>query len=209
MADVIRVLIVEDHPATAAGLGELLGREPDIQVVGSARSVDQARQVIASAEPDVVLCDVELDGSSRGFELLNGTAGPQFAVVMLSAFNYHAYYQLAWERGAAGYLLKTEPVAEVLRAIRRAAKGGRTFDVTGGTRASTVARRPSMRECDVLALLANGRSNDEIGRELNITVRTAESHLRRMFARYSVVSRTELAMLAVREGWVPLPRRAE
>lgn len=205
----IRVLIVDDHPATAEGLGVLLTQEADIEVVGAAPDVDTARALIQSQAPDVALCDIELAGGSRGFQLLDDAPSPgarPTAIVFLSSYAYPAFYALAWEHGAAGYLQKTEPIAEIVRAIRRAATGGRTFDVSASTEESGSHRRPSRREVELLVVLAAGHSNDEIAGELHITVRTVESHLRRMFARYGVFSRTELAMLAAREGWIPLHR---
>ncbi len=206
----IRVAIVEDHPATAEGLAALLDREPELTVVGTAPSLDQARALIRSKVPDVVLCDVELAGDGRGFELLGDTGDADAkspAIVFLSSYDYPAFYALALERGAAGYLLKTEPVSEIVRAIRRAGAGGKTFDVVAIRPVTGSRRRPSEREVGVIGLLAAGRSNDEIAHEFGITVRTVESHLRRLFARYGVFSRTELAMLAVREGWIRVPRQ--
>lgn len=210
MASVIRVAIVEDHPATAEGLAVLLGKEPELVVIGTAPDLDQARALIRSKAPDVVLCDVELAGGDRGFDLLavpSDTGAKAPYIVFLSSYDYPAFYALALGRGAAGYLLKTEPVSEIARAIRKAAAGGTTFDVRAVRAATGSFRLPSDREVRVIGLLAAGRSNDEIALELGITVRTVESHLRRLFARYSVFSRTELAMLAVREGWIPMPRR--
>ncbi len=206
----IRVAIVDDHPATTQGLANLLATEPGLEVIGTATDAAQAQMLIQVEAPDVVLCDVELGGGNRGFELLEArsrTGAKAAAIVFLSSYDYPAFYALAWERGAAGYVLKTEPVSEIARAIRRAASGERSFDATAIMTAAS-HRRPSAREVELLALLAAGLSNDEIGRELGINVRTVESHLRRLFARYVVLSRTELAMLAVREGWIALPRRS-
>ncbi len=204
----IRVAIVEDHPATAEGLAALLAKERDLMVVGTTPDLDRARALIRSKAPDVVLCDVELAGGGRGFELLGDTSDAEAkapAIVFLSSYDYPAFYALALERGAAGYLLKTEPVSEIVRAIRRAAAGDPTFDVATIKRVTGSHRSPSEREVGVIGLLAAGRSNDEIALELGITVRTVESHLRRLFARYGMLSRTELAMFAVREGWIPVP----
>jgi DNA-binding NarL/FixJ family response regulator len=206
----IRVAVVEDHPATAEGLAAVLSKEPELLVVGTAPDLDKARALIRSEAPDVVLCDVEIAGGDRGFDLLgdaSGSVSKAPAIVFLSSYDYPAFYSLALERGAAGYLLKTEPISEIVRAIRRAAAGGTTFDV-GAIRVATGSfRLPSDREVGVISLLAAGRSSDEIALELGISVRTVESHLRRLFGRYGVFSRTELAMLAVREGWIRMPER--
>lgn len=184
MAIVIRVGIVDDHPATAEGLATLLAREPGLTVIGTAPDLEGARLLIRWEALDVLLCDVELAGGGRGFDLLGivsdtGTRAP--AIVFLSAYDYPAFYALALDAGAAGYLLKTEPVSEIVRAVRRAATGGMTFDVGAIQAARGSNRPPSEREIRVIGLVAAGRSNEEMAFELGISVRTVESHLRRLF----------------------------
>ena len=93
-------------------------------------------------------------------------------------------------------------VDEILRAVRVVAAGGTAFSSQALDAARSTPRAPSDREISVLRSLAGGASSDEIGALLGISTRTVESHLRRMFDRYGVVSRTELAVLALREGWV-------
>lgn len=205
MAGLIRVAILDDHPATAEGLAALLATEPDIAVVGTAADVPGGRELIRTANPDIVLCDVELAGGDRGFELLEtaaprGTVRP--AVVFLSAYDYPAFHATALERGAAGYLLKTAPLSDVLHAIRTVAAGGTAFSLHGLRAAHTASRHPSGRELEVIRLVVGGRTNEQIASELSIGLKTVESHLRRLFARYGVLNRTELAMLAIREGWL-------
>lgn len=205
MAGLIRVAVVDDHPATSEGLASLLAASADIEVVGTARDIPGARDLIRAATPDVVLCDIDLGAGNRGFELLEAQPpdeGTMPALVFFSAYDYPAFRALALDRGAAGYLLKTAPVAEILDAIRAAAAGRTTF-TSGDLRAARSALRPpSGRELDVIGLIVAGHSNDEIAAQLAIGPRTVESHLRRLFARYSVYNRTSLAMLALREGWM-------
>ena len=168
----IRVAIVEDHPATAEGLAALLDKEPELIVIGTAPSLDRARTLIRSKAPDVVLCDIELAGGGRGFELLGDASGAEAkapAIVFLSSYDYPAFYALALERGAAGYLLKTEPVSEIVRAVRRAAAGDTTFEVAAIKPVTGSRRSPSEREVGVIGLLAAGWSNDEIAHEFGIT----------------------------------------
>jgi DNA-binding NarL/FixJ family response regulator len=104
--------------------------------------------------------------------------------------------------GASGFVLKTAPISELLDAIRRAAAGGMAFGIRPGR--GTEARL-SGRELDVVRLVVDGRSNDEIGVRLGIGAKTVESHLRRLFERLDVASRTELATRALREGWLDVP----
>ena len=100
-------------------------------------------------------------------------------------------------------MLKTAPVAELVDAIRRAAAGGLAFGVRPG-RGGAVARL-SVRELDVVRLVVDGKSNDEIAGRLGIGAKTVESHLRRLFERFDIASRTELATRALREGWLEVP----
>lgn len=119
------------------------------------------------------------------------------AVVVLTSYDYPQYADAALRLGAAGFVVKTAPTAELLEAIRRAANGGLHFGVRPGNGVTL-----SDRERDVLRLVVEGASNDEIGVTLGISSRTVESHLRRLFERFSVMSRTELAARALREGWL-------
>ncbi len=194
----IRVAIVDDHPMVREGTAALLAAQPGIAVVATAGSIEEARAILLSVSVDVMLLDIRL-GSDSGLRLL-GTDGP--AIVVVTAYDYPQYVEAALRLGAAGFVLKTAPVAELLDAIRRAAAGGLAF-----------ARRPqgatsvalSSREHDVVRLVVEGRSNDEIGSALGIGAKTVESHLRWLFERLDVASRTELATRALREGWLELP----
>jgi DNA-binding NarL/FixJ family response regulator len=207
----IRVVIVDDHPVVREGTAALLANQPGIAIAGTAGSLDEARPLLASVHADVVLLDIRL-GQESGLSLLAGAGandgpGPRPAVVMLTAYDYPQYAEAALRLGAAGFVLKTAPMAELLDAIRRAAAGGMAFGVR--PRASDRSRR-SRRELDVVALVIEGRSNDEIGAALGIGSKTVETHLARLFERFGIASRTELATRALREGWLDVPpaRRA-
>jgi DNA-binding NarL/FixJ family response regulator len=124
------------------------------------------------------------------------------AIVVLTAYDYPQYAAAALRLGASGFVVKTAPVAELVDAIRSAASGGLAF----GRRPDPSAAAPvSRRELDVVRLVVDGRSNDEIGAALGITTKTVEGHLRRLFERLAVQSRTELATRALREGWLEVP----
>ncbi len=210
MAGLIRVAVVDDHPATAEGLASLLASSAEIEVVGTARDIRGARDLIRAAAPDVVLCDIELGGGGRGFDLVTTqrpVEGAMPAVIFFSAYDYPAFRALAMDGGAAGYLLKTAPMAEILDAIQTAAAGGTTFTSHDLRAARSAVRPPSDRELQVIGLIVAGHSNDEIAAQLAIGPKTVESHLRRLFGRYSVYNRTALAMLAVRQGWIDPAQR--
>jgi DNA-binding NarL/FixJ family response regulator len=124
-------------------------------------------------------------------------------VIVLTSYDYPQYAEAALRLGASGFVLKTAPIAELLDAIRRAAAGGLAFAVRPLAAASHV--RLSERELDVVRLVVDGRSNDEIAVRLGIGAKTVESHLRRLFERLDIASRTELATRALREGWLEVP----
>jgi DNA-binding NarL/FixJ family response regulator len=202
---------VDDHPVVLHGTAALLGAQPGIEVAGTAGSLDEARTLLETTDADVLLLDIRL-GTQSGLNLLAadpaapaGPADPDRphpAIIVLTAYDYPQYAEAALRLGAAGFVLKTAPMAELLDAIRRAAGGGMAF----GVRPRPQDRaRLSRRELEVVALVVEGRSNDEVGAALGIGAKTVETHLARLFERFSIASRTELATRALREGWLDLP----
>jgi two-component system NarL family response regulator len=196
----IRVAIVDDHPVVREGTAALLGAHPGLRMVGTAASVEGAAPLLDPAQVDVLLLDIRL-GAESGLALLDGTA-PRPAVVVLTAYDYPQYAAAARRLGASGFVVKTAPVAELVDAIRCAAAGGEAFGCGPDQSAAT---RLTARELEVVRQVADGHSNDEIGTALGITTKTVEGHLRRLFERLAVQSRTELATRAVREGWLEVP----
>ena len=199
---VIRVAIVDDHPATAAGLAALISREPGLSVVGTAGSMSSAIELIEHEAPDVALVDIQMDGSPTGFDILRHLRGSGPAVILFSSYDYPGFHARALELGARGYLAKTASVAAIVAAIRSVAAGGSAFSASAIADARQAPRPPSERELEVVRLVAAGHSNDEIGARLGLTEKSVESHLRRIFGRYGITSRTELSLLAVRQGWI-------
>ena len=219
----IRVAIVDDHPVVREGTATLLANQQGIAVVGTAGCLDDAAALLDATKVDVLLLDLRL-GSESGLSLLGsgfgrgddrdrgddhdrgeGHPGPERgrlpAIVVVTAYDYPQYVAAALRLGAAGYVLKTAPVAELFDAIRKAAAGGVAF----GVRPSGNLTSLTPREREVVGLVVDGRSNDEIGAALGITSKTVEAHLRRLFDRLGLQSRTELATRALREGWLELP----
>jgi DNA-binding NarL/FixJ family response regulator len=200
----IRVGIIDDHPVVGEGTAAVLREQDDIEVVGVAASLGSARSagLVDRAAVDVLLLDIRL-GPDSGLGLLTGDSDLP-AVIVLTAYDYPQYAEAALHLGAAGFVLKTAPLPELLDAIRRVAGGGLAFAVRPGAGAI----RLTPREHDVVRLVAEGRSNDEIGVALGIGAKTVETHLARVFERAGVTSRTELAIRAMREGWLDVPPRA-
>lgn len=197
----IRLAIVEDHPAIADGLAALLRDSPDVMVVGTARDMPAASTLIETTSPDVVLCDIRLSEAGDGFELVRRHA-PGAAFIMLSAYSYPGYHVRAVELGAKGYLSKMATADQLLTAIRRVAAGGTAFPAEVRRAARTALPPPTPRELEILGLVAEGYPNAEIARRLSIRVKTVESQLRRLFDRYDVTSRTALVRVAARQGWI-------
>lgn len=204
---IIRVAIVDDHPVLRDGIASLLANEPDMEVLALGETVADAERLLAADDADVLLLDVRL-GTQSGLTALsaNADASPNVqakhrpAVVVLTAYGYPQYAEAALRLGASGFVLKNGPIEDLLAAIRAAASGNLHFGVRPGQRLAL-----SERELDVVRKVVEGRSNDEIGADLGIAPKTVESHLRRIFERVDVASRTELATRALREGWLDLP----
>ncbi len=201
----IKVLIVDDHPATAHGLAALLDRQVDLEVLGVGGSVEEALRLVGELLPDIVVCDIELNGAPGGFEIarrLQEDSGP--AVLLFSSFDYPAFRQRAFDLRVAGYLLKTASLDKIVAAIRRVAAGGTAFDASAMRDAALAPRRPSDRELELIRLVRDGLSNDEAAAGLRIGTRGVESSLRRLFGRYGVFNRTALVELAEAQGWLAL-----
>ncbi len=203
----VRVGIVDDHPVVGEGMAAVLRTQPGLEIVGVAVSLDAARRagLTDAAAVDVLLLDIRL-GTDSGLRLLSEAAirgnAPLPAVIVLTAYDYPQYAEAALSLGAAGFVLKTAPLTELVEAIRRVAAGGLAFAVRPRTSGRV---RLTAREHEVVRLVADGRSNDEIGATLRIGSKTVETHLSRVFERFGISSRAELAARAVREGWLDVP----
>ncbi len=215
----IRLAVVDDHPAIAAAIGAAIRDRADIELVGSVTRAVDAADLVARTDPDILLCDLWLDGEAAGLDVLATFAGPaptsgpgsgsspsgssrRPRVLVLSGFDQPSFLRAAFEGGAAGYVSKASPVEDIVDAVLAVARGETRFPAVTLRALRDAPRRPSARELGAIRLLARGASNDEIAVGLGISIKTVESHLRRLFGRYGVLSRTELAMLAVREGWL-------
>jgi DNA-binding NarL/FixJ family response regulator len=199
----IRLAVVDDHPAILAAVTGAAQARPGIHVVGRATDVAGAIELVDRTVPDVVLCDVWIGGQPGGLELVKRYgAGRGPRMLMLSGFEQPSFLRAAFEGGAAGYLSKASEIDEILDAVEGVAGGDTRFPAVTLRALRDAPRQPSARELEALRLLARGATNDEIAVGLGISIKTVESHLRRLFGRYGVLSRTELALLALREGWL-------
>lgn len=208
MAELIRVLVVDDHPVVLSGIAAALMREDDIELAGRAGSVSEALTIMSETPIDVALVDFRLpDGT--GIDVLRGAEELEDAppILMLSTFDTPQYIDAAIRLGAAGFLTKTSSLDVILDAVRRVAAGRTTFTVEQLRGARQHPWAPlTEREAQIVAGVINGRSNDELSGDLHLSKKTIEAYLTRLFERHGVASRVELAVKAEREGWLDLPR---
>jgi DNA-binding NarL/FixJ family response regulator len=203
---VIRVLLVDDHPVVRTGIRGMLDGEPDIQVVGEAASGTEAVTATRALNPDLVLMDLRMpdgDGVSATGRIL--ALAPGTRVVVLTTYESDVEILHAVEAGAAGYLLKDCSRADLLNAIRLAARGETVLAPSVATRLVRHIRQPgtgglSPREVEVLRLVARGLSNGEIGQALHISEATVKTHLLRTFAKLGVSDRTAAVTTALAAG---------
>lgn len=203
----IRLLIADDHYVVRSGIAASLEMEPDIEVVAEAETGDQAIELYLRERPDAVLMDVRLPGIG-GIEVVGRICAefPGARVLMFSTFDHPEDIYRSVQAGAAGYLLKSAPREEVVRALRAVFAGERYLQ---GVVAHRLAERVagsavSDREVQVLDLIARGRSNKEIGQTLHISEDTVKRHISHVFAKLRVRDRAQAATEAVRRGLIRL-----
>jgi two-component system response regulator NreC len=213
-----KVLLVEDHVIVRQGIKALFSDEPDLEIVGEADDGRAALQSVSELEPDVVLMDISMPGLN-GIEATRQIRQnhPEVKVVVLSMHSNEEYVFQVLRAGASGYVLKQSDSSEVLTAIRAALAGGsflsppisrtviddyvRRAEARGGDEDLELL---TSREREVLQLLAEGLSNREIAEQLNISIKTVETHRSNMMGKLGVSSKTELVKYALRKGWASL-----
>jgi DNA-binding NarL/FixJ family response regulator len=211
----IRVLVVDDHDLVRRSLCDLLDREPDIQVVGSAGEAEDAYTLAVLHQPDIILMDIDLNGTtSLDTTVRIREESPRSRIIFVSAFTHDRYIDFALDVGAFGFISKREAIEGLAAAIRIVATGGRYFspDVSirllrqatglGPPRLRSRLSTLTPRQFEILVLIANGRTKVEIAKSLNITVKTVETHCETMMCRLLVNDRVGLTRYAIRENLV-------
>ena len=217
--DTIRVIIAEDHAVVREGTRELLDREKDIEVVGEAADGAEAVALVDNLHPDVAIVDISMPGMG-GIEATQKLKAlrPSTAVLILTAYDDDQYVFALLGAGAAGYLLKDVPSAEVVRAVRAVHAGEPVLHPAIAKKIiariasdATIDPPPqdsrallTDRERDVLRLAACGMSNATIASRLSISLRTVQSHLTHTFDKLGVGSRTEAVIAGLRRGFLEL-----
>ena len=206
----IRVLIVDDHAIVRQGLRMFLATDPELEIIGEARDGAEALRMALQLQPDVVLMDLlmpVMDGIQATAAIRREAPGVE--VVALTSVLEDAAVVDAVRAGAIGYLLKDTEAHELRRAIKAAAAGQVELCPEAAARLLREVRTPDQspeplteRETDVLRLLAQGMSNQEIARALNVGDQTIKTHVSHILAKLGVPSRTQAALHAIRIGLV-------
>ena len=204
----IRVLIADDHALLRTGIRAVLEREQDIDVVGEAENAEQAVHKARALKPDVVLLDVVMP-RKIGFEALPELrkVAPDGRVLMLSMQTSPSAIRKALNAGAAGFVSKHAPEADLIDAIRRVAKGSRYVDPELGgdlvvSDSAALTEPLSERERDVLFMLALGYTNQEVAEQLYISVRTVDTHRAHLMRKLNMRTRAELVLYALANGLI-------
>jgi DNA-binding NarL/FixJ family response regulator len=206
----IRIIIADDHMVVREGLKGLLNGQEDFAVVGEAADGRAAVQLVRDLSPDVVLLDLRMPGlDGVGAIRAIRVEGVAANILVLTTYDSDADIVPAIEAGATGYLLKDTPREELFRAIRATARGESVLAPAVASRLMTRMRAPaqeqlSVREIEVLELVARGRSNKEVGRILHISEATVKTHLLHIFGKLDVGGRTEAVTVALERNIIRL-----
>lgn len=216
----IRILMADDHALVRQGTCELLRQETDLDVIAEAENGLQAVELTQSLNPDIVIMDIrmpEMSGIEATKSILETT--PEVRVLALTAHEDDQYLFSLLEAGVSGYIMKTAPVSELVKAIRQVHEGRsyidpsivhklvdrfstRQRDAAVTDQDFSIADPLTTRELEVLQLLVKGLNNRAIAEALVISERTVQAHLTNIFSKMRVSSRLEAVMMAIRLGWV-------
>ena len=213
MGTPLRVVLADDHVMVRQGIRQFLEEEADIAVIAEAADGHEALRLVAEHGPDLVVLDVQMPGMT-GVEATRQIRSrfPDVRILILTAYDDDPYVFALLRAGADGYILKSAPAEELVRAVRSVAAGQTALSpeiarkvvqqVTAPVAAREQAEPLTDREIEVLRLTARGMTNKEMGRQLGISARTVQGHLANIYGKLGVYSRTEAVTEALRRGWI-------
>lgn len=215
--DRIKILIADDHTLVRQALSQMLQTEPDFEIVGQASDGEEAFQKAKLLDPHIVLMDIHMPRGREGIEATRRITehNPRIAVIMLTMERQDEYLMEAIKAGAKSYLLKNANSQELIGAIRAVAAGEAQLEPALARRLLEEFRRLSQaehqdivhlteREKEILHLVAQGASNQEIAKKLEISEKTVRNRLSVIFDKLHINNRTEAALYALREGYARL-----
>jgi DNA-binding NarL/FixJ family response regulator len=210
----LRIIIADDHAVVRKGTIQILEKIPDFKIVGEASNGEDAVQLVNSLKPDIAILDVSMpvmDGIEATKKIKE--ANPDVAVLILSAYDNDEFVFALLEAGAAGYLLKDVNGQEIVSAIRAICRGesvlhpvitrkvmNRFFPKMEGRREAEKVL--GSRELEVLRLASQALSNQQMADKLGLSLHTIEAHMRHIFTKLKVGSRTEAVLYALKQGWI-------
>lgn len=200
MATLIKVALIDDDAMVGEGLAHLL-TDRGLDVCSVSTSLETGLARILAQRPDVVVCDVMLDGRAAGLglpQLLAGSRAQGTPVILLSSFGPDSLVDLAQRTGAAAYVTKGGSADHLASVVRVVAAGDQVFPESRGE--GHVG--PTPRELEVIRAVADGLATKQIAPRVGMSERTVETHLRDLSRRYGVSNRTQLVVLAIRNGWI-------
>lgn len=232
MSRMIRILLIDDHHIFREGVKKIIEMEKDFTVVGEGSDGEEALALVEKLKPDVILMDINMP-NMNGVEATSAIfeRSPESKIIILSIHDEEAYVYKTLQSGANGYLLKEMDVDSLIEAVRVVAEGGAYIHpkVTGklieefrrmknekeqGFYGETVSVKPAeyripyhlltKRECEVLQLMAKGKSNRAIGELLFISEKTVKNHVSNVLQKMGVQDRTQAVVEAIKNGWVKL-----
>jgi two-component system, NarL family, response regulator len=198
----IRILCVDDHPLVREGIARKIDRQPDMKVVGTASTGEEAVELFARHRPDIVLMDLQLPGmqGTQAIEQIR-QRDPEARIIVLTMYGGDEDIFRAIHAGAASYLLKDTLSNDLISIVRQVYAGDRPIpSVIAERLASRIGLSP--REVDVLELIAEGQRNKEIAHTLGITQETVQTHIKRLFVKLNVSDRTAAVTVALSRGIV-------
>ncbi|MCX8002536.1 MAG: response regulator transcription factor [Anoxybacillus mongoliensis] len=206
----IKILLVDDHEMVRLGVSAYLSAQPDMEVVGEAESGEKGIELALQLRPDIILMDLvmePMDGIEATKQIIS--AWPEAKIMIVTSFLDDDKVYPAIEAGAVSYMLKTSKASEIANAIRATFHGQSVFEPEVTGKMMNSMRKPSLpheqltsREMEVLLLIAQGKTNQEIAEELFISLKTVKVHVSNILAKLDVQDRTQAVIYAFKHGLV-------